>query len=474
MEKFDLIIIGAGPGGYPAAIRAAQLGAKTAIIEKEELGGTCLNRGCIPTKTLIAGADVLEKIKNAAEFGIKVNEPEIDYSKMAARKDEVITKLRNGIAQLLSANGVQSYEGAASFLSRNRIEVTNGKKKTKLEADKIIIATGSVSTMPKFLPKSKNVVDSRGFLELDKLPKTLIVLGGGYIGCELACMAAKLGVEVTIVELLEDVLVLLDKDVRSEVKRHMTKDLNINILTGEALKNIKATAAGVSGTAGREKLKAEMLLASVGRSPVTQGLKLENAGIKLDDQGYIEVNDYNRTSAANIYAIGDVNGGPQLAHAATSQGIIAAENAITKTSRKNETIVPGVIFSSPEVALTGLTQARAKEEGQEVIIGKYHYQALGKALASNEPAGFVKWIVDAQTDQLLGAAVVGAHATDLIAAASVAIRNELTAEEIGHTIHAHPTFGEIWMEAAHAVHGKAIHAAPPRGLHKPTAKKRKI
>ncbi len=208
MEKFDLIIIGAGPGGYPAAIRAAQLGAKTAIIEKEELGGTCLNRGCIPTKTLIAGADVLEKIKNAAEFGIKVNEPEIDYSKMAARKDEVITKLRNGIAQLLSANGVQSYEGAASFLSRNRIEVTNGKKKTKLEADKIIIATGSVSTMPKFLPKSKNVVDSRGFLELDKLPKTLIVLGGGYIGCELACLAAKLGVEVTIVELLEDVLVL--------------------------------------------------------------------------------------------------------------------------------------------------------------------------------------------------------------------------------------------------------------------------
>ena len=303
---------------------------------------------------------------------------------------------------------------------------------------------------------------SRGFLELSELPQRLIVLGGGYIGCELACMAAMLGVEVVVVELLEDILVQLDEDVRREVKRSMTGALGIRIVTGHALEGIKAGKDGVSGSADGEQLAADLLLAAVGRRPVTDGLGIEAAGVTPNEKGYIDVDEVNRTRVAGIYAVGDVNGGPQLAHAATAQGIAAADNACGGSRRGNEGTVPAVIFTQPEVALAGLTENRAAEQGVAVKVGKFTYAALGRALAAGEPAGFAKWIVDAETDQLLGAAVVGARATDLISEAAVAIRNELTAVELGNTIHAHPTFGEIWMEAAHAVHGRAIHAAPRR------------
>lgn len=462
MEKFDLIVIGGGPGGYPAAIRAAQLGTRTAIIEKELLGGTCLNRGCIPTKTLISGAEIFGHIQQAGQLGIKVDGAAVDYPAMVKRKDGVVEKLRGGIKQLLAANGVAVFEGTASFINRNRLEVRGKDSKTRLEADKIIIATGSAPVIPGFLPKSSRVVDSRLFLELTELPETMIVLGGGYIGCELACMAARLGAKVTLVELLEDILTSLDNDLQRKVKKHMEKELGMTILTGHALEDVKADKKSVCGKVADKTVEAELLLAAVGRRPVTEDLHLENAGLNTNEKGFIEVDEYNRTTAANIYAVGDVNGGPQLAHAATSQGIIAAENACTKTSRKNETLVPGVIFTFPEVAVAGLTEAEAKAQGLKVRIDRYPYQALGRALAAHETTGFVKWIADEETDQLLGAAVVGAHATDLIAEAAVAIRNELTAEELGHTIHPHPTFGEIWMEAAHAVSGTAIHAAPKK------------
>jgi len=467
METFDIVVIGAGPGGYPAAIRAAQLGAKVAIVEKEQLGGTCLNWGCIPTKALIAAAETFEKIKHAEALGISVKDATVNYATMIGHKDKTVGTLRNGIKQLLAGNGVKSFTGVASFVDRNTIEIDGGASvpASRLTAKKIIIATGSTSAMPGFLPKHERVVESRAFLDIKELPKSMIVMGGGFIGCELACMAAMLGVKVTVVELAEDILLLLDADVRREVRAHMEKNLSIRVLTGKALEKISAGGDGataISGKFGDETLTADLLLCAVGRKPVTDGLKLENAGLKTSERGYIEADDYCRTKVANIFAIGDVTGKIQLAHYATSQGIAAAENAARPKLNKHETIVPNVIFTAPEVGTAGLGEDDAKKQNRAVKVGKFRFNGLGKGIATAETIGFVKWIADANTDQLLGAAAVGAHATDLIAEAAVAIRNELTAHELGRTIHAHPTFGEIWMEAAHAVHGECIHAPPKR------------
>ncbi len=457
METFDLVVIGAGPGGYPAAIRAAQLGAAVAIVEREHLGGTCLNWGCIPTKAMIAASDLLAKIKHAHTFGIAVKDAAMDYAGLVGHKNKVVSTLRGGIKQLLTANGVKQFTGTASFVDRQTLEV-NG---TRVGAKKIIIATGSTSVVPGSLPKHPRIVESRAFLDLDKLPDSLIVMGGGYIGCELACLAAQCGVKVTIVELLEDILLLLDADVRREVRAHMEKNLGIRILTGQPLANVTATESGVSGTVGDEKLQAGLLLVAVGRKPVTDGLRLENAGLKTSDKGFLEADEFCRTKVATIYAIGDVTGKTQLAHYATAQAMVAAANACGHKPAKHDTLVPGVIFTAPEVALVGLTEDEAKKQGRAVTTGKFRFGGLGRAIAVAETTGFVKLIADAQTDQLLGAAAVGAHATELIAEATVAIRGEFTARELGRTIHAHPTFAEAWMEAAHAVHGECVHA-PPR------------
>jgi dihydrolipoamide dehydrogenase len=468
METFDVVVIGAGPGGYPAAIRAAQLGASVAIVEKEQVGGTCLNWGCIPTKALIAAADTFDRIKHAEAFGITVQGASVDYAVMIGHKNKVVSQLQGGIKQLLTANGVKQFAGVASFKDRSTITIaSNGVgsaagESQSLSAKKVIIATGSTSVMPGFLPKHARVVESRAFLDLKQLPETMIVLGGGFIGCELACMAAMLGVKVTIVELLEDILLLLDPDVRREVRGHMEKSLGIRVLTGKALEKIAANDKGVTGNCGDELLKADLLLSAIGRKPVTEGLKLENAGVKVTERGFIEADDCCRTNVATIFAIGDVTGKIQLAHYATAQGIAAAENAVGQKPHKHDTIVPNVIFTSPEVGTAGLSEADAKKQGRAVKTGKFRFAGLGKALAVGETTGFVKWIADAATGQLLGAAAVGPHATELISEATTAIRAELTVQELGRTIHAHPTFSEAWMETAHAVLGEAIHAPPKR------------
>lgn len=461
METFDLVVIGAGPGGYPAAIRAAQLGASVAIVEKEQLGGTCLNWGCIPTKALIGAADTLARIRRAQTFGISVQGVTVDYAAMIAHKDKVVGQLKGGIRQLLSANGVKQFTGVASFRDRNTVSLSDG---TAIGARKIIIATGSVSAMPGFLPKHERVVESRAFLEIDRLPGSLMILGGGFIGCELACLAALLGVKVTVVELLEDILLLLDADVRREVRMHMEKNLGIRVMTGKALEQITADANGVRGNFGDETVQADMLLCAIGRKPVTDGLNLANAGLKTTERGFLEADVFGRTNVAHIFAIGDVTGKVQLAHYATSQGIVAAENACRPRLRRGETLVPNVIFTVPEVGTVGLSEDEARKQGRAVKVGKFHLRGLGRALAVDETGGFVKWIADASTDQILGAAAVGAHATELISEATVAIRAEFTATELGRTIHAHPTFGEVWMEAAHSVHGEAIHSPPKRKL----------
>jgi dihydrolipoamide dehydrogenase len=461
--NFDVIVIGAGPGGYPAAIRAAQLGAKTAIIEREWLGGTCLNCGCIPTKTLIAGAEVYQKILHADSFGINVGTPEIDYPAMKKRKDGVVDTLKGGIGSLLKAHGVTVFEGTGSFRDATTVAIKSNDGSTQeITGKKIIIATGSTSTVPGFIPQHDRIVESRAFLELEELPESLLVLGGGYIGCELACMAAGLGVKVTVVELLADVLMLLDKDVRQVVKKSMKGSLGMTLLTGAAMEDIKATDRGVTATAGDKKIKADMLLVAIGRSPVTDGLNIEAAGVQLSEHGYVDVDDLSRTNIPNIYCIGDVSGRMQLAHAATSQAVYAVEHMLQDEEKIEEVVIPGVIFTSPEVALVGITEAEAKEQGLAVSTGKFHFRGMGKALASNETEGFAKIIADKETDRILGAQCAGPHATDLISEMVIAVREELTVEELGHTVHAHPTFAEVWMEAAHALHKACIHAPPAR------------
>lgn len=459
METFDVVVIGAGPGGYPAAIRAAQLGASVAIVEKEQLGGTCLNWGCIPTKALIGTADIFAHIKRAAVLGITVQGATVDYRAMIDRKNKVVAMLRGGVKQLLTANGIKLFTGVAAFKDANTIALSDG---TVLGAKNVIIATGSTSVMPGFLPKHPRVVESRAFLDVNQLPSSLLVLGGGFIGCELACMAAMLGAKVTIVELLEDILLLLDPDVRREVRTYMEKNLGIRVLTGKAMEKISADDTGVRGSFGDEVVQADMLLCAIGRRPVTEGLGLTNAGLEASDRGFIEADDYCRTKVPHIFAIGDVTGKIQLAHYATAQGIAAAENALGQKPEKHATLVPNVIFTSPEIGTAGLSEEDARKQNLAVKTGKFRFGGLGRGLASGETTGFVKWIADASNDQLLGAAAVGPHATELIAEATAAIRAKLTTRELGRTIHAHPTYSEAWMEAAHTLHGESIHAAPKR------------
>jgi dihydrolipoamide dehydrogenase len=469
VAAFDIVVIGAGPGGYPAAIRAAQLGASVALVEKEALGGTCLNWGCIPTKTLIASSEEFARIKSASALGLRVEGASFDYGAMADRKDQVVEKLRNGIQQLLKANGVTVFHGSASFESRNRLVVeptaSEGETAT-LTAGKTIICTGAASVMPGFLPAHKRVVDSRGFLSLRALPASVLILGGGVIGCEFACMLAQLGVRVTVVELLADIVMVVDADIRRELRRHMEKTLGVRILSGVTLEAVAADDRSVRGRAGAEELEAELLLVALGRKAQTQSLKLEKAGLAPNERGFLEVDAYGRTRVASIYAVGDVTGGPLLAHAATAQGLVAAENACGRRLRKNETLIPNCIFTTPEIGTVGLSEQDAERQGRKIKTGKYLMGALGKALAIGEPSGFVKWIADADTGQLLGAHAIGPHATDLIAEAASAIRAELTAAEIAHTVHSHPTLAEAWMEAAHVLTGEPIHSAPPRKVAK--------
>ena len=461
MNSFDLIVIGAGPGGYPAAIRAAQRGARTLLVEKDSLGGTCLNCGCIPTKTLIAGAGLYRKITKADTLGIKVEGASVNYPAMISRKDEVIQSLQSGIQTLLKANHITTQFGTAAFRDAHTLVITDADNTMHtVSADKIIIATGSEAIMPSFIPQHDNIVDSRAFLTRTELPKHLLVLGGGYIGCEMACLAAALGSKVTIVELLDDILLLLDRDVRSEIKRSMKKDLGITILTGNPLQDIAVSPSGdIHAAVCEQKLTADMLLVAAGRRPVTDGLNLSAAGITPASSGCIPVDEFGQTAVPGIYAIGDVNGIMQLAHAATSQGLTAADHACGAETPPFNNIIPGVIFTMPEAAIVGKSQQDFASR-KEFRSAKFFYRALGKAQAAGISSGFAKWITPTDSTQLIGAQVVGELATELIAEATLAISTGCTAEQIAHTIHGHPSLSEIWQEAAHALLNLPIHSSP--------------
>lgn len=457
MDTFDVIVIGAGPAGYPAAIRAAQLGQRTAIIEKECFGGTCLNWGCIPTKSLIASAERYVQAKDGAPFGVTAQNVSFDYAQMVARKNEIVGRLTKGVEGLLKAAGVTIFHGTARFEDSRRVSVVAADGAvTWLTAPAIIVAAGSVSAMPGFLPRHPRIVESRAFLDRTELPESLLVLGGGVIGCEFACMAAALNVKVTIVEMLDEILMVLDPDVRRILRRRM-EAMGITILTGAPLTDIKANDSGVTGSYKDRTVSGDCLLVSVGRKPDLAALELSRANVHLDDHGQIPVDSHCRTAVASIFAIGDITAGStQLAHAATSQGIVAAENAAGLRTSVEKTC-PACIFTMPEIGIVGLTETDAKKQGRTVHIGMFPFAALGKAMAAGDTDGFVKWLADPLTGQLLGAQAVGPHATELIAEAALAVRNQLTAEELGRTIHSHPTLAEAWMEAAHVVHGTCIH-----------------
>ena len=458
MNKFDVCVIGAGPGGYVAAIHAARTGKKVALIEKEYFGGTCLNVGCIPTKTLIASAEALKMTKHAAEFGVEVNgEITYNWTSMQDRKSGVVEKLRNGIGSLLKNANVEVISGVAKFESKNIVSIKNNTGELeKIESEKIIIATGSKPAMPGFIPQSSKVLDSTDLLNIPEVPKSIIVLGGGVIGCEFACLLKELGSEVTVVEMLSEILPGQDLEISKQIAREMKKK-KIKVMTGKPLENISVDENSVKGTVKNKDIEAEYLLVSIGRLPVTDGLNPQAAGLLIDEKGFIQVNNKCETNVPGIYAIGDVTGRIQLAHLASAMGITAAENACGNNDNFSDNLVPGCIFTSPEIGTVGMTQEQCLEQNIEINIGKFPYAALGKAMAINETAGFCKIIADAKNDRILGVHIIGAHATDLIAEAVTAMEKNTTAEELGKAIHAHPTLGEIMMEAAHAVHDKSVH-----------------
>ena len=464
MQEFDVLVIGGGPGGYVAAIRAAKNGAKTALVERKELGGTCLNIGCIPTKTLIAGVDVYHKARHAMEFGVKISgEISPDWEAMLARKDSVIKTLRGGIGSLLKAAGVTVFKGHGAFTGRKTVKVVDGegKEAEEITAGKIIIASGSETLVPGFIPKGKRVITSTELLSIPEIPKSLLILGGGVIGCDFACLFAELGTKVTIVEMLDSIMPNIDRETSKVVASQMQK-MGIEIMNGKPLGDLKADDKGVSGKVGDLTVSADYLLVSIGRKPALEGMNIAASGVKTNERGWIPVDSSCRTNVPGIFAIGDATGSWQLAHAASAMGVVAADVACGKKNAFDGSLVPGCIFTSPEIGSVGKSQEQCDKEGIETRVGKFPFAALGKAMAINETTGFCKIIADAKTDQILGVHIVGPHATDLIAEACPALHLEITAKELGKAIHAHPTLGEAMMEAAHAVHGESAHIPSKR------------
>ncbi len=450
MEKqnFDLVVIGSGPGGYVAAIKAAQTGKKVALIEKGELGGTCLNVGCIPTKTLIANAQVLEKIKHAADFGITTGPISIDYKKMKERKDGVVAKIRKGLEGLIKSNGIVILRGTAQFTSPKELKVM-GQDNTLIHAENIILASGSEPVDVAAFPcDHKQIFNSTSILELTQLPKTLVVIGGGYIGCEFASLFAELGVKVTVVEALPSIVAFQGKAV-SDALTAAFKKQGIDVQTNVTVEKIDKNEKGVTlHLKDREPMSADIALVSIGRKVVSQHLGLEQAGVLTSPRGEIIVNDKMETSVPGIYAIGDVTGKVMLAHVASHQGIVAAINATGGDAVMHYNAVPAVIFTLPEIATVGLTEEQAIEKGYPAKVGKFPFLALGKSIATGETDGFAQVVFDKKTGQILGAQVVGSEASNLIAEMALAIANELTVECVTETIHAHPTLPEAWHEAA--------------------------
>ena len=459
---FDLIVIGSGPGGYHAAIRAAQLGLKVACIEKEAVGGVCLNTGCIPTKALLHVAADLREARRAGEYGISFGEPKIDLKLLEKWKAGVVAKMTGGVSMLFKGNRVELIEGEGRFVDPNTVQVGD----RKLSADRFIVATGSSPIdIPGFETDGAAIVDSTGALLVSEIPQRFMAIGGSAIGLEFCDVYHALGSETTVVELLDQIVPASDPDVARELRKSFEKR-GVRVLTSTKAVSQKRSKSGIEvvleGTDGnQETVVVDKLLVAVGRRPNGRGLGLEEVGVDVDQHGYIGVNDHMQTNLAHIYAIGDVARPPLLAHKAMKEGLVASEHAAGHPAAY-DTIVPSVIYTSPELASVGMTEAEAVAAGHEVRIGTFPLSASGRATTLGSNEGLVKLIGDEKTDLLLGFHMVGPGAGDLVAEGALAIEMGATLEDIALTQHPHPTLAESVMEAAEHAHGRAIHIANRR------------
>jgi len=461
-REFDAIVIGAGPGGYVCAIRLAQLGKKTAIIERDRWGGVCLNVGCIPSKALIHGASQFHKMKHEAEeIGINAKGVTLDLPKMQEWKESVVKKLTTGVSGLLKMNQATQIVGDAVFKDAHTVEVTTAKGKEILTAKHIVIATGSrVVEVPSLPFDGKKIVDSTAALELKKLPAKLVVIGGGFIGVEIGFVYAKLGSEVTIVEAMDSILSTIDRDLVQVVEKKMRK-LGMKVLTKTKAVGMKGKGLEVDVEGKKETLEADVILVSVGRKPNSDKLGLDKIGVKLDARGNVLTDKQSRTNVPGVYAIGDVAGAPQLAHRASMDGLLVAGAIAGEKSFKDYKTIPWAVFCDPEIAVVGLNEKEAAEKGIKCKVGKFPFAAAGRALSTNDAEGFIKVLVNEKDESIVGVHIVGPEASNLIAEAALAIEMGATVEDIVRTIHTHPTLPEAFPEAVEAAVGKAIHIYKP-------------
>lgn len=460
----DVLVIGAGPGGYVAAIRAGQLDLDVTLVEKDAYGGTCLNYGCIPSKAMITASDLAHEAGHAEEMGIYAD-PEVEMGEMVGWKDGVVDQLTGGVEKLCKANGVELMEGRAAFADENRARIVHdgeGQGSETVEFEHAIVATGSRPIeVPGFSFDDDPVLDSRQALALEEVPESLVIVGAGYIGMELAGVFAKLGTDVTVVEMLDSVLPGYEDDLARPVKKK-AEELGIDFHFGQAASEWEESGEGITVMTEDEdgtvsEFGAEKVLVAVGRQPVTDTLELENAGVETDENGFIETDDRARTEQENVFAIGDVAGEPMLAHKASKEGIVAAEVIAGEPSALDYQAVPAAVFTDPEIGTVGMTEAEAEDEGFEPVVGKFPFRASGRALTTGHADGFVRVVADEPSGFILGAQIVGPEASELIAELGFAIEMGATLEDVAATIHTHPTLSEAVMEAAENALGHAIH-----------------
>ena len=467
-EPYDLIVIGTGPGGYVCAIKAAQLGLKTAVVEKREtLGGTCLNIGCIPSKALLHATDMFAEASHSLpELGVDVGKPKLNLDKIMAHKDTTVKSNVEGIAFLMKKNKIDVYHGTGKILGEGKVEVASDKGETQqLETSNVVIATGSdVAGIPGVDVDfdEKVIVSSTGALELSKVPKHMIVVGGGVIGLELGSVWARLGAKVTVVEFLDKILGQMDKDVSKQFQRMLAKQ-GLTFKLGSKVTGVAKSGTGADVTfepvkgGEAQTLSADIVLVATGRKPYTEGLGLEAAGVVTDGHGRVHIDEHFRTNVPGIYAIGDVVAGPMLAHKAEDEGVAVAEILAGQAGHVNYDVIPGVVYTQPEVASVGKTEEELKADGVEYKVGKFPFSANGRARAMLQSNGFVKVLADKRTDKLLGAHIVGFGAGEMIHEAAVLMEFGGSAEDLARTCHAHPTMSEAVKEAALGAFQKTIH-----------------
>ena len=462
-EKFDVTVIGGGPAGYVCAIRLSQLGLKTACIESRgSLGGTCLNIGCIPSKSLLNMSENFHKAKSFSNIGIETGEIKLNLEKMMSNKDSSVATLTKGVEFLFKKNKVTYIKGFGSFNEKNEILVKNDKSEMKIKTDKTIISTGSEPlSLPGIDFDEKIILSSTGALNISKLPKKMVVVGGGYIGLEMGSVWSRLGTEVHVIEYLDHITPGLDKEISNEFMKILKKQgiqFELNTKVEKIAKNDQGVIIETSNKDAKNKIEADVVLISVGRKPYTDKLNLEKIGVNLDKKGKIIVNKNFETNVKNVYAIGDVIDGPMLAHKAEEEGIAVAELIAGQSGHVNYDIIPGVIYTSPEVAYVGKNEEELKEKKVNYKVGKFPFMANSRAKAINEPEGFVKILAESTTDRVLGVHIIGPHAGEMIAEMSVAMEFGASSEDIARTCHAHPTFSEAIKEAALSVDKRQIHS----------------